>query len=446
MPAGVDVRLTAGDLGEGAAHVHGDRLPATLGAPRHRAAEGPVDLADAGPVAVPAQGPAVPARHGAAGHLEQLARRDVEHDGAGGRQLVQPLHQAAGLHPAPELGELRHQRVHDGGAPTLDHRPPEAMGQRNEEPREHARKRRRERQHGMRGRAGHERPTLLGVELPGHALGGREAAQPERRRFQRMGGHGAHGAQEGREDFVHVPDERREDARGTWLRRRPSDSATSSTLVSDADGTPAVEGMGEGEGRGEQADTMGREVDVREGRGGHQERVHRRADVVTEAGHGQLRRAAAAARHVGRLVDVDRQARRGPGSTPRRARSARRRRRRRPRASPARHSASVVPSAAPMTGTGLSAKRHTVRSTSGRCVRGDGGRARRGGRRRRWRARPRIRRRRGRRTLPPPPPPRGGGSRGSGGRRRAPARGQPRGTSPIPWGPSPSAVGQWSGM
>ena len=74
--------------------------------------------------------------------------------------------------------------------------------------------------------------------------------------------------------------------------------------------------MGEGDGRGQQPDPAGGEVDVREGGGGHQERVHRRADVVTEAGDGQLRRAAAPARLVGRLVDVDGQA--GPGQGERR--------------------------------------------------------------------------------------------------------------------------------
>ena len=60
----------------------------------------------------------------------------------------------------------------------------------------------------MRGRTGHERPTFLGVELPSHVLGRREAVQTERRRLQRMGGHGAHGAEEGRENLVDVPDER----------------------------------------------------------------------------------------------------------------------------------------------------------------------------------------------------------------------------------------------
>ena len=64
----------------------------------------------------------------------------------------------------------------------------------------------------------------------------------------------------------------------------PSEAATCVDTRSHAHGAPAVEGMGEGDGRGEEPDTVGGQVDVREGGGGDQERVHGRADVVMEAG------------------------------------------------------------------------------------------------------------------------------------------------------------------
>ena len=76
----------------------------------------------------------------------------------------------------------------------------------------------------------------------------------------------------------------------------------------DGYGARPAQGMGKGDGRGEQPDSVGGEVDVPEGGGGEQEGVHRRADVVVEPRQCEVRRAAAAARLVGRLVHVDGQA------------------------------------------------------------------------------------------------------------------------------------------
>ena len=100
---------------------------------------------------------------------------------------------------------------------------------------------------------------------------------------------------------------------------RSIDAEASGHLIdagSHAHGAPAVEWMGEGDRWGQQPDAMGGEVDVREGGGGQQERVHRGADVMTEAGDGQLRRAAAPSGLFSRLVDLDGQA--GPGQRERR--------------------------------------------------------------------------------------------------------------------------------
>ena len=119
----------------------------------------------------------------------------------------------------------------------------------------------------------------------------------ERGGRQRMRGHRSHGAQEGGEDLVQVAHERREDARVG----RSVGAERGGDLVdtrSHAHGAPAVEGMGEGDGRGQEPDAVGGEVDVGEGRGGEQERVHGRADVVAEPGQRQLGGAAAPARLV----------------------------------------------------------------------------------------------------------------------------------------------------
>ena len=93
--------------------------------------------------------------------------------------------------------------------------------------------------------------------------------------------------------------------------------------------------------------------------------MDRRADVVAEPRQRQLGGAASATGFVGRLVDVDRQAGAGEERARRPTRWARHRRRWRPPSSSSGsqpHASASLP--APMTGTGLSAKRQTVRSTS----------------------------------------------------------------------------------
>ena len=187
--------------------------------------------------------------------------------------------------------------------------------------------------------------------------------------------------------------------------------------------------MGEGDGRGQEPDPAGGEIDVPEGGRGEQQRVHRRADVVAEAGQRQLGGAAAASGLVGSLVDVDRQA--GAGQEER----------------------SDQPVGTGTHDDGIRAPSSAGHSAQGQRLRGpdDWHRAlgeaaqrpldlgvgalrpmveeRHPARPRHGpRARPRTRRPHGRTTLRPPPPRTGGGRRGSGGRRRGPARAPPRGT------------------
>ena len=288
------------------------RLPAALGPPRHRTVQGPVDLAHARPVPVAGEGTAISGGQRVTRHVEQLARRHVEHDGPGRWQVVQALHQAARLDPPAHGGQLGDEGVDDGGTPALRHGPAVVVGQGGEEPGEDARERRREGQHGVGGRAGHQRPPLLGAEPSGQVPGRRQPAQREAGRGKRMGGHVAHGAQEGWQDLVEVAHEGPEEP-GVRPAVRAQGTGRVGNVGSDGHGARPSEGMGEGEGRREQADPVGGEIDVAEGGRGQKERVHRGADVVEVPREGQGCGAAAATGLVGRFPDVDRQAAAGQG-------------------------------------------------------------------------------------------------------------------------------------
>ena len=110
---------------------------------------------------------------------------------AGGSSSSRFTRRSVSMWP-PSDGQLGDECVDDGRTPPLDDRPAEAVSHGGEEPGEDAGERRRERQHGMGGRAGHERPRLFGMEPVGHALGGGEPAQPEPGGYEGVGGHGAH--------------------------------------------------------------------------------------------------------------------------------------------------------------------------------------------------------------------------------------------------------------
>ena len=164
----------------------------------------------------------------------------------------------------------------------------------------------------MRGGTRDERPPLLGTESACHALRRRQPAQPEAGGRQRMGRDRAHGAEEGGEDLVHVPDEGGEEAR-VGESVRPERVGDLGHALADAYRPAPFEGMREGDGRREQPDIVGGQVDVGEGGGCQQQRVDRGADVVAVPGQGELRRAAAPSGLVGSFEDVDGQAGAGQG-------------------------------------------------------------------------------------------------------------------------------------
>ena len=165
VPAGVHVRFAACDLLEGPADVDGHGPPAA-----RRRSRGPARAGPSRPCRRPARSGSARApggtarRQAIAGHGHELARRHVEHDGPGRRQVGQALDQAARLDPTAERGELGHQGVDDRRAAALDDGPAVAVRQRGEEAREHAGERRRQRQHGVRRGPRHQRPPFVGAE------------------------------------------------------------------------------------------------------------------------------------------------------------------------------------------------------------------------------------------------------------------------------------------
>ena len=178
---------------------------------------------------------------------------------------------------------------------------------------------------------------------------------------------------------------------------------------------------------------MGRQVDVREGGGGHQERVHGRADVVTEAGQGELRGAAAPAglvapprrrRRPSRLRASVSAATRPFGPAPTTMASGfltgrSQCQRRSLRGTDDRHGAlGEAAHGAIDLGVGAFGSMVEQRDAAGA---GDG-----------CPARPRTRPRHDRRIPPRPPPRPGGGSRGSGDRRRCASSRTASWYSPIP--------------
>ena len=83
----------------------------TLGGPRDRAVERPVDLEHARAVAESLGSPAAPWRQPVAGDRHELARRDVEQDGTRRRQVGERVDPMTGHHLAARRLELGDQRL-----------------------------------------------------------------------------------------------------------------------------------------------------------------------------------------------------------------------------------------------------------------------------------------------------------------------------------------------
>jgi hypothetical protein len=166
--------------------------------------------------------------------------------------------------------------------------------------------------HRVGGGAGHDGAGLGGAPAPDDHGGGQDGPAAVGGHGQRVRGHAAQRGEEFGEDLVHVADRGAEQATvgpaiGAQARGRLLDRA-------GHDRRPAaVEGLGElhlwfGEPHAPRG-----QVEAAEERRGQGQRVGRRADVMPEAGEGQLLGPAPAADGVCALDDQDLQARGGQG-------------------------------------------------------------------------------------------------------------------------------------
>ncbi len=315
---GHHVGLGPGHLVQGPAYVHGDGSARPLCFPRDRSVERPVHLAHPRSIPVAGQGPSVAGRQSAPADGQQLARRDVHQRGPGRRQLVERGDQLARDHFASGGFDDRHQGVGDGLGAALGHRPTHRVGQQPEEQAVSRRPGRAQRQHRVRGQAGHQSAGLIGGEpTPGQAIG-----RPGRHRAESgQGGHGTQGRDRQRgehrrgQPFGRL-DQGTEQAsvgsvvqaqRGGGVRHRPRHQRGSST----------VERMGHLDVGVQPLHAVARQVQRPQRRRRHPHRVYGRAAIVHEPVQGEGPRAGPAADGVGRLHHQHAPAR--PGQRGRRA-------------------------------------------------------------------------------------------------------------------------------
>ena len=141
VPATVDLGLGRPDLVQRSADVDGARASGTLGLPRDRLAQGPVDLDDAGSVAEALEAPPIAVGQPARRDRGERPGRRVEEDGPRRRQLGERGDRVVGDDLAAERPKLVRQGVGESLGPAADDRPAIGMGR----DREHEPERRRSR-------------------------------------------------------------------------------------------------------------------------------------------------------------------------------------------------------------------------------------------------------------------------------------------------------------
>jgi len=174
VAAGVHLGLGPPDLGQRAADVDGAGDGGGLGGPGHRPVEGPVDLADPGPVAEAPVGAAGPGVQAVAGQVDELARRHVEEDEARGRELGQAADAGPGRELAAPVSDLVDEGVDEDLAAAADHGPAHRVGAQGEDEAEAAGEGGVQRPHAVGGHPGHDRSPLVGAEAAGQPGGGLE--------------------------------------------------------------------------------------------------------------------------------------------------------------------------------------------------------------------------------------------------------------------------------
>ena len=279
----------------------------------------------------------------------------------------------------PRAAQLGHQRGDECARPSLDDRPSEAMGQCGEEPWEDTREGRGQRQHGVGGGARHEGAAFFALEPLRHVLGRAEPAQPEARGGERVGGHGAHRAQERGQDLVEVAYQGGEGAPcrpghpHPALRPRSSTLLPTQTARSPSSGwAKATVGVSSRTPRAARSRSPKAGEASSSGCTAEQTSWRKPGSVSSAVRHPPPGSSAASTTSTDSPARASVRAATRPlgpapttiASTPLTVRSFRIRPLGPTRRRPSCHSGSVSPSSAPITGTGPSANRHSVRSTS----------------------------------------------------------------------------------
>jgi hypothetical protein len=248
--------------------------------------ERPVELEDARAVAVALEAPAVRPRQPRPRQREEPARRDVEQHRSAGRDLVERLDAPPGLDRPAQPPHLAGERVGDLLRAAARHRPPDGVAADRQHHPERGARRRAEREHRVRARAGQQRARPLALEP--RPPGGAQAVAREARQQQRMPRRPRR-AQQLREQRPRLPHQRAE-----RLHVR--------ALV-DAEARRRLLDRPVQEHRGAVVERMCKryigvhevERQLSQERRRERQRVHGGAQVVDEPGERQLRGAAAAA-------------------------------------------------------------------------------------------------------------------------------------------------------
>ena len=257
---------------------------------------------------VAAVGAAGPAGQRVAVHLRDRLRAGVVERDAGVGQVGAAAHTVTRLDGAAQLRQERGERVGDGGRAALGDRPPVHVSCGGEHHAHRRGGRPVERAVDVRRRAAEEGPGLRGPEPRGEHGGRQPGPEPEPRHPQGVAGPAQHRPEHVAGKLVEATDQRAEDTSpGLPVRSQPR-----AGLVERADQDPrrtVVQGVREVDlGVPPDEAVLGqRERGQERRRDG--ERVHGGADVVQEAGQGQLRGAGAAADRVLALEHRDRPAR-----------------------------------------------------------------------------------------------------------------------------------------
>ncbi len=146
----------------------GHRLPAELRLPRDRTVEGPIDLADPGPVAEVLEAAAVAAGKSVTGQVDELTRRHVEErsrvPGEGRASLL--THWPVTIRPSSDSSSAARASTMRALPPSTTGQP-QGVRQHGEEQPEGAGQRCVEREHRVGGGTGDDRPGLDRAEVGG---------------------------------------------------------------------------------------------------------------------------------------------------------------------------------------------------------------------------------------------------------------------------------------